>query len=185
MKNRAIVAVIVTNCVLLCQLGAQVAQPQAPIPASSPVPHRGAWELIENLPRGTLLSVKSTLADGTTQTVKCVLHSADEAELQCGHWTRPRPYWVYPPRSSDEYVFPRDQVVRVRLENEDAQTTESTLLGAMAGATLGGVIGYNCCNATSGTRAGGAIGLGLIGAAVVGAAAHVFPFVKGRLIYER
>ena len=150
-----------------------------------PVPHKGSWEIVENLPRGTLLSVKSALADGSTQTVRCVVHAADETQLECGHWTRPRPFVVYPARFADEYVFSREEVVQVRIENEDAETTESTILGTMAGAVLGGVIGYNCCGQSGSTRGGGAVGLGLIGAAVIGALSHAFPFVKGRVIYER
>ncbi len=177
MKNRAIVAVIVTNCVLLCQMGAQVTPP--------PVPHKGSWELVESLPRGTLLSVKSELADGSTQTVKCIVHSTDEAELQCGHWTRPRPFVFYPPRSGDEYEFPRELVVQIRIENEDVQTTESALLGTIAGATLGGVIGYNCCGQSGSTRPGGALVWGGLGAAVIGTMSHAFPFVRGRLIYQK
>ena len=176
MRYQTFVAVIVTSCVLAGQAGAQVAVP---------VPRKGSWQIVENLPRGTLLSVKSALTDGSTQTVKCVFHSADDAQLECGHWTRPRPFVVYPPRSEDEYVFPREQVLQVRIENEDAQTSASTMAGALAGATLGGIVGYNCCGATGGARSAGAVGLGLLGAVVLGTVGHVFPFVKGKVIYEQ
>jgi uncharacterized protein YcfJ len=117
--------------------------------------------------------------------VKCVVHRADDAQLECGHWTRPRPFVVYPPRTGDEYLFPREQVVQIRLENEDVETTESTMLGTLAGAVLGGVVGYNCCGQSGSTRGGGAVGLGLIGAVVLGTVGHAFPFVRGRVIYER
>ncbi len=149
-----------------------------------PVPRKGSWEIVENLPRGTLLWVKSS-AEGSGQTVKCVFHSADDAQLECGHWTRPRPFVVYPPRSADEYVFPREQVLQVRIENEDMQTTQSTALGAIAGATLGGVVGYNCCRQSGSTRTGGAFLLGGLGALAGGGIGHAFPFVKGMLIYQR
>lgn len=92
---------------------------------------------------------------------------------------------VYPPATQDRYVFPREQVRQVRIENEELQSRESMLAGALAGATLGGIVGYNCCGASGGTRAGGALGFGLIGALVGGTIGHVLPFVRGHVIYEQ
>ena len=168
---------MVASCVLAGQAGAQ---------GAIPVPLRGSWEIVENLPRGTLISVKSALADRSTQTVRCVLHSADDTEVVCGHWSQPRfaSYPVFQRGNPDRYVFPREQVVQVRIENEDFQTSQSTFGGALAGAVLGGIIGYNCCG-SGGTRSGGAAGLSLLGALAGGTVGHLFPFVKGRVIYLR
>jgi hypothetical protein len=178
MKYESFVAMMLASCVLAGQARAQVAVP---------VPRRGSWEIVENLPRGTLITVKSALADQSTQTVRCVFHSADETEVVCGHWSQPRmsPYPVFRPGVPDRFVFPRDRVRQVRLENEDFQTTQSTLAGALAGGALGGVVAYNCCGATGGSRVGGALGLTLLGSLVGGTIGHVFPFVKGRVIYEQ
>lgn len=169
---------MVARRVLAGPAGAQVAVP---------VPRKGSWKVVENLPRGTLLRVKTALADGSTRTVKCQVHSVDETVLVCGHWSTPRryPYRVYSPTYPDRYVFPREQVVEVRLENEDEERTESRLAGATAGGILGGVIGYNCCSQGYSGRPGAAGVLSLIGALTGGAVGHAIPFVKGRVIYRR
>jgi hypothetical protein len=177
MKSKSFVAVIVASCVLVCQAGAQVA---------IPVPRMGSWDIVENLPRGTLVAVQWTIAENRTQTVRCVFHSAEETELVCGHWSRPRltPYPVFQPGNPDRYVFPRSQVRQVRIENEEWQNSQSAFAGAFAGATLGGVVGYNCCGARGGERAAGALGLSALGALVGGMVGHIFPFVRGRVIYQ-
>ncbi|MGD0366515.1 MAG: hypothetical protein ABSA94_03600 [Acidobacteriaceae bacterium] len=177
MKYQSFVAVMVTSCVLASQLGAQVAVP---------VPHKGSWETVENIPRGTLLAVKWAVSDRGTQTVHCVFHSADETELVCGHWSQPRPspFPVFQPSSPDRYVFPREQLRQVRIENEEWQSQQSSFAGALAGATLGGVVGYNCCGVTGGERPVGALGLSLAGALVGGTIGRVFPFLHGQVIYE-
>jgi hypothetical protein len=176
MKRQRFVAVMVALCVLAVQAGAQVV-----------VPRKGNWDNVRNLPRGTLISVKWALADKSTQTVRCVFHSADETEVVCGHWSRPRlaPYPVFQPSQPDRYVFPRAQVVQVRIENEDLQTSESTVAGALAGAVVGGIAGYNCCRNGYSGRPGAAGVLSLVGALVGGAIGHSHPFVRGRLIYEQ
>ena len=151
-----------------------------------PAPRRGSWDIVENLPRGTLLAVKWQVAEGRTQTVHCVFHSSDETELVCGHWSRPRPsmFPVFQPGNPDRYVFPREQVRQVRIENEDLQVSQSTLAGALAGGVVGGVIGYNCCGAGGATRPGSAAALSLLGTLVGGTIGHIFPFVHGQVIYE-
>jgi hypothetical protein len=188
MKLQKFIAVVVGGCLLAGPAGAQASYPVPPGPPadkSAGVARKGSWTTIENLPQGTLLQVKSALADGNTQTVKCQFLSAEETELTCQPWSRPRPSW-YPTRSyPDQYVFPRARVVEVRIENEDAQRGASTIIGTLAGATVGGVVGYNCCNQNGNTRPGGAIGFSLIGAVVGGVAGHAMPFVRGQLIYRR
>jgi uncharacterized protein YcfJ len=178
MKIQSFAAVMVASCVLAGQAGAQVAVP---------VPRKGSWETVENLPRGTLITVKSALADRGTETVRCLFHAADEQELVCGHYVeeRPGPYPVYTPANPERYVFPREQVVRVRMENEDWQNSQSSLAEAIAGAVIGGVVGYNCCGRQGNSeRSAGAGALSLVGALVGGTIGHVFPFVRGRVIYE-
>lgn len=178
MKIQAFVAVVVASYVLAGQARAQVAVP---------VPRKGSWEIVENIPRGTLLAVKWTVSEGTTQTVRCVFHSADETELVCGHWSQPRPspYPVFRPSSSDRYEFPREQVQQVRIENEEWQTSQSTYAGALAGGVVGGVVGFNCCGEKGGERTAGALGLTILGSVVGGTIGHVFPFVHGHVIYEQ
>lgn len=169
---------IVASCVLAGQAGAQ---------GAVPVPRKGSWEIVENLPRGTLVTVKAALSDKGTETVRCLFHSADEQELVCGHYVRerPGPYPVFTPANPNRYVFPREQVVRVRIENEDWQNSQSSLVGAFAGATLGGIVGFNCCGAKGAQRPAAAFGLSLAGALVGGTVGHVFPMVRGHVIYEQ
>lgn len=179
MKFQTLVAVMVASCVLAGEAGAQVA---------APVPHKGSWEIVESLPRGMLLRVKSVLADGSTQRVRCQVHSVDETVLVCGHWSAPRgyPYGAYSPAYPDRYVFPREQVVEVRMENEDLESRESAVGGAMAGAVVGGVLGYARGGGNSDmTRSGGAFIGSFVGALVGGAIGYVRPFEKGRVIYRR
>jgi len=178
MKPTAWVAVLVTSCVLAGQAGAQ---------GASPVPRRGSWEVVENLPHGTLVRVKVELGEGSTQTVHCLVHSADAADLVCGHYVRPRPspFPVYTPANPERYVFPRGQVEEIRVENEEWQTSQSSLAGALAGATLGGIVGYNCCGAKGGERAAGALGLSVAGALVGTIVGRTFPVARGRVIYQR
>lgn len=169
---------MVASCVLAGQAGAQ---------GAVPAPRRGSWEIVGSLPRGTVLTVKLELADNSRETVHCLFHSADETELVCGRYARERayPYPVYTPANPDRYVFPREQVAQVRMENEDWQTSQSSLAGAFAGATLGGIVGYNCCGAKGGERNAGALGFSLVGALIGGTVGHIFPMVRGRVIYER
>ena len=169
---------MVASCVLAGQVRAQVAVP---------TPRRGKWDFVENVPRGSLLAVKWTVAENRTQTVHCVFHSANETELVCGHWSRPisSPYPVFRPSNPDRYEFSRQQIVQVRIENEEWQSSQSTFAGALAGATLGGVVGYNCCGAKGGERAAGALGLSLLGAVVGGTVGRLFPLARGRVIYEQ
>ncbi|MGC2297324.1 MAG: hypothetical protein WA476_00885 [Acidobacteriaceae bacterium] len=178
MRYKALVAVMVASCALAGQAGAQVAVP---------VPRKGSWEIVENIPRGTLLAVKWAVSEKGTQTVHCVFHSADETGLVCGHWSQPRPspYPVFRPGSSDRYEFPREQVQQVKIENEEWQSQQSELAGAFAGATLGGVVGYNCCGVSGGQRPAGALGLSLAGALVGGTIGRIFPFVHGHVIYQQ
>ena len=169
---------ILASCVLVSPLDGQVA----------PVgPHKGSWEAVESLPRGTLITVKSALTDGSVQTVHCLFHSANAVELVCGHYVRPRPvpYPVYTPANPDRYVFLRQPIVQVHIENENWETTQSSLAGAFAGATLGGIAGFNCCGAKGGERITGAFGLSLIGAIVGGIAGRFAPLVKGHVLYQR
>jgi hypothetical protein len=177
MKLQSFVAVMVASCVLAGQAGGQ---------GAVPVPRTGSWEIVENVPRGTLVAVKSALADGSSETVHCLFHAADETQLVCGHYSRPRQYpWpTYSPANPNRYIFPREQVLEIRIENEDWQTSQSSLAGAFAGATLGGVVGYNCCGAKGGERAAGALGLSLLGGLVGGVVGHVFPLVRGHVIYR-
>lgn len=188
MKLQKLIAVFVGGCLLAGPAGAQGSYPVPPGPPadkSAGVARKGSWTTIENLPQGTLLQVKSALAGGGTQTVKCQFNSADETGLVCQPWSRPRPFW-YPTRSyPDQYVLSRARVVEVRIENEDAQRGASTIIGTLAGGVVGGVVGYNCCNQGGNTRAGGAIGFSLLGALVGGFAGHAMPFVRGQLIYRR
>ncbi len=170
---------MVASCVLAGQAGAQV---------SISAPRKGSWEIVENLPRGTLVTVKLQLADNSKETVHCLVHAADQTQMVCGHYMRERayPYPVYTPANPDRYVFPREQVVQIRFENEEWQAAQSSLAGAFAGATLGGIVGYNCCGAQGGERAAGAFGLSLVGALVGGTAGHIFPLmIRGRVIYEK
>lgn len=74
---------MVASCVLAGQAGAQV---------SVPVPRKGSWEIVESLPRGMLVTVKLTLGNQSTETVRCQFHAADETQLVCGHYVRPRAY---------------------------------------------------------------------------------------------
>jgi uncharacterized protein YcfJ len=171
-----LIAVLVAGCLLAGPAGAQV---------SYPVPKKGSWTTIENLPQGTLLQVKSALENGGTQTMKCQFDFADETALTCTPWSRPRAWWYSSRPVPDQYVVPRARVVEVRIENEDAQRGASTVIGTLAGGVAGGVIGYNCCNQGGGTRDGGAIGFSLLGALVGGIAGHAMPFVRGQLIYRR
>ena len=168
---------MVASCVLAGQAGAQ---------GSAPAPRKGSWEIVESLPRGMLVTVKLTLGNQSTETVRCQFHAADETQLVCGHYLRPRayPFPVYTPANPDRYVFPREQVVQVRMENEDWQSSQSSLAGAFAGATLGGIVGYNCCGASGATRPAGAFGFSLIGALVGGTVGHAFPLMRGHVIYE-
>lgn len=170
------VAMLIAGSLLAPLAGAQ---------ASVPVPRKGSWNTIQDLPEGTVLRVKSALADGGTHTVKCQFRSADEIALTCEPWSRPRPYWAPRRATLDEYVLPRAQVLEVRLDDEDAQRAGSTAIGTLAGGVIGGVIGYNCCSKGGDVRAGGAIGMSLIGALVGGVAGHAMPFVRGHLIYRR
>ena len=153
-----------------------------------PVPRKGSWQTVENVPRGTLVVVKTALSARNIETVHCVLHSADEAELLCGHWSAPRPYPFpqYSPANPGRYVFPREQIVEVRIEREGDEVAQSSLAGAIAGAAAGGVAGYNCCGASgSQQRSAAAFGLSLAGALVGGMVGHVFPMVRGHLIYKQ
>jgi hypothetical protein len=178
MKFKSFVAVMVASCVLACQAGAQ---------GSVPVPRKGSWEIVENLPRGTLVTVKLELTASNRETVHCLIHAVDATQVVCGHYARERAYpWpVYTPANPDRYVFPREEVVQVRIENEDWQSSQSSLAGAFAGATLGGVVGYNCCGNKGAERPAAAFGLSLVGALVGGTVGHIFPMVKGHVIYER
>jgi hypothetical protein len=178
MKSRELVVVMVASCVLAGQAGAQVAVP---------VPRKGSWEIVENVPRGTLVMVKLALGNHSAETVRCQFHAADETQLVCGHYLRPRayPFPVYTPANPDRYEFPREQVVQVQIENEDWQISQSSLAGAFAGATLGGIVGYNCCGARGSSRPAEAFGFSLIGALVGGTVGHVFPMMRGRVVYER
>ncbi len=188
MKLQKLIATLMAGCLLAGSAGAQVSYPAPPGPPadkSAGVARKGSWTTIENLPQGTLLQVKSALANGNTQTVNCQFLSAEDTALVCQPWSRPRPFW-YPTRSyPDQYVFSRARVVEVRIENEDAQRGASTIIGTLAGGVVGGVLGYNCCNQNGNTRPGGAIGFSLIGALVGGVAGHAMPFVRGLLIYRR
>lgn len=178
MKKQAFVAVMITGCVLAVQAGAQVA---------APLPRKGGWETVENLPRGTLITVKLELSGSSRETVHCLVHAVDATQVVCGHYARERayPYPVYTPANPDRYVFPREEVVQVRIENEEWQTSQSSLAGAFTGATLGGIVGFNCCGNKGAERPAAAFGLSLVGALVGDVAGHVFPMMKGHVIYER
>lgn len=176
MRFQKLIATLMAGYLLAGSAGAQV---------SVPVPGKGSWETVENLPPGTVLSVKSALADGSTHTLKCQFRSAEETLLVCEPWSRPRRYWAPSRATPDCYVLPRAQVLEVRLDDEDAQRAGSTAIGVLAGGLVGGVLGYNCCNQGGDTRYGGAIGLSLVGGLVGGLIGHALPFVRGHLIYRR
>jgi outer membrane lipoprotein SlyB len=174
MKKESFVAAIVTVCVVMGQAGA---------PLAMPVPRKGSWQTVENVPRGTLVAVKTALSERKTEKVHCLFHEADDTELVCGHWSEPRPcpYPVSSAANPNRYVFARDQVIEVRVENEDEQVSQSTLAGAFAGATLGGITGYNCCGAKgSQQRSAAAFGLSVVGRLWAAWSATCFDSSEGR-----
>ncbi|HEY1500200.1 MAG TPA: hypothetical protein VGF88_11530 [Acidobacteriaceae bacterium] len=178
MRNHFFIVLVVVSCVLACQAGAQGAYSD---------PRKGSWETVENLPRGTGLAVKVILANGKMHTMHCAFHEASETELVCGHWSDRRPafYPVPRPVAPDRYVFARGQIQQVRFEVEDINRTDSATLGSMGGAIVGGVIGFNCChNPGDSPRQAGAAAGALLGSIVGAIAGHVFPFVRGQVLYE-
>lgn len=164
MKYRAIVAVVVTNCVLLCQAGART---HKHAPGSD-------WRMVESIPLGTVISVN--YGHGWH---RCVFERADDNYLDCSidvpRFPVSLPALMVPPE-----ILRREDVVKVRLENPYASAAAGAGIGAAAGAIFGAV-----GNTNGTTRGGDAVVGGGIGALIGGVIGRATSFIHGDVIYQR
>lgn len=142
-----------------------------------------SWRAVQSLNPGTPISVKTYSLH-----LLCYFEHATAEELVCeplapgflrtpppGPYPYPRPY----PRTAAEYVFQRSLVQEVRLEHSEAANE-------MIGIGIGGAIGAGVGAARfDQARAGGAVTLGFIGAAIGDAVSRTHPLFHRTVIYRR
>jgi uncharacterized protein YcfJ len=137
------------------------------VPATYAQTQSSDWSLVEQLRPGTPISVKGRLR------VQCNFRHADEKQLVCD--PRTQGGFLRPP-----IQLPRELVREVRIERVEASTVAGAAIGAGAGAALGASSG----NGTL-TRGGSALLGGGIGGLIGGTFSRQFPFLHGKVVYER
>ncbi len=138
--------------------------------ASNAQAQTGDWQAVENMMRGTRISVK------TKHRVGCIFERATENALVCERTDRGS--FRIAPR---EIEFDRRSVREVRLErSDDANGAVGALIGAGADAALGASTG----NKTT-SREGGVLLLGATGAIAGWFIGSEFHILHGEIIYKR
>jgi hypothetical protein len=141
------------------------------------------WRAVQGLNPGTAISVKTYSLNRL-----CYFERATAEELVCEPLapgflrTPPGPYpfpYPYPSGRPAEYVFRRTVIQEVRLEHSEA-TNE--LIGIGIGGGIGAALGAARFDQA---RAGGALILGIVGAAIGRALGRTHPLFHCQVIYRR
>ncbi len=141
----------------------------------------GDWQAVKNLPVGTRIAVRYN--HGFVRDT-CSFLRATEDQLICARQARGRPRVLIVLHVPNEVVYERNRVREVRLQPGEAVGTANVLIGGAIGAGVGAGVGATANNGTL-TRGGSALVAGTVGAVIGGCIGHVFPPIRGRVIYRK